>query len=149
MNALLYFLQRYFWFLLLLELQELNFIQPFELALVHTKSTLTTMMATTPDQQQRQLLCSDSINGLGWESGRHVRNMSPRQPNVGTFGPNAPVVATQNWPWHIFLCRCLPTFTKFFYQYESYILEFLCKIWLKYLLDISIQPWYLIAPLNA
>jgi hypothetical protein len=33
---------------------------------------------------------------LGWECRQHVGNMSPRQPNVGTFDQHLPVVATQN-----------------------------------------------------
>jgi hypothetical protein len=33
---------------------------------------------------------------LSWECRQHVGNMSPRQPNVGTFGQHLPVVATQN-----------------------------------------------------
>jgi hypothetical protein len=39
--------------------------------------------------------------------------MSPRQPNVSSFFPNAPVAATQFWSQHIFLCQDLPTSTKF------------------------------------
>ncbi len=33
---------------------------------------------------------------LGWECWQHVGDMSPRQPNVGTFGQHLPVVVTQN-----------------------------------------------------
>ena len=85
---------------------------------------------------------------LGWKSCQHVSDMSPRQPNVSTFGLNAPVVATQNWFQHFFVCRCLPTFTKFFFKCKSYILEFLCKIGSTYLFGIHL-PWYLLAPLDA
>ncbi len=51
-----------------------------------------------------------SAYALGWESRRHVGNMSARQPKVGTFGRLGQVVPTQICSWHFFLCRGLPTF---------------------------------------
>jgi hypothetical protein len=43
---------------------------------------------------------------LSWECWRHVGDMLPRQPNVGTFGRHLPVVATQNQFRHsIFVLR--------------------------------------------
>jgi hypothetical protein len=50
---------------------------------------------------------------LGWESCRHVGDMSARQPKVGTFGRQAPDEPTQIRSRHIILCRGLPTFSKF------------------------------------
>ena len=68
----------------------------------------------------RQLLASSVghknvvlIIVLGWESCRHVGGMLPRQPNVGTFCPNAPVVATQFDPDTFFcvgICQHPPNF---------------------------------------
>ncbi len=52
-------------------------------------------------------------DALGWESRRHVGDMLPRQPNVGTFFPNAPITARQSWSQHNFLCRGLVTSTNF------------------------------------
>ena len=50
---------------------------------------------------------------LGWESRRHVGDMSARQPKVGTFGQQAPDEPTQIHSRHIVLCQGLPTFSKF------------------------------------
>ncbi len=64
---------------------------------------------------------SSGLMAASWAEkiGGHVGDMSPRQPNVGTFCPNAPVVATQFWSRHIFLCRGLPTSTKFSYSRQA------------------------------
>jgi hypothetical protein len=68
-----------------------------------------------------RLQTSVQHKGLGWESCRHVGDMLPRQPNVGTFCQNAPVVATKNWSDTVFLCRGLPTFFPFFLECQRYI----------------------------
>ncbi len=70
--------------------------------------TQKTQKHTTTNMSRRR-----PTHQLGWESRRHVGDMSPRQPNVVTFGRNAPVAPTQFWSRHIFLCRDLPTSTKF------------------------------------
>jgi hypothetical protein len=51
--------------------------------------------------------------GLGWESRRHVGDMSARQPKVGTFGRQAPIEPTKIRSCHFFVCRGLPTVSKF------------------------------------
>jgi hypothetical protein len=50
---------------------------------------------------------------LGWESRRHVGNMSARQPKNGTFGRLGQVVLTQFRSRHFFcvgICRLSPNF---------------------------------------
>jgi hypothetical protein len=64
-------------------------------------------------KKQNWYIKNNSPCHLGWESCRHVGDMSARQPNVGTFG-NIPL----SWqhktnPDTVFLCRGLPTFTQF------------------------------------
>ncbi len=86
---------------------------------------------------------------LGWESCRHVGDMSPQQPNVGTFGRHPPVVATQSQYRHIIfvsgiadihpICILVPELHT-----ENSFVTFGGNIWL-----ISVQPWYFLAPLNA
>ncbi len=83
---------------------------------------------------------------LGWESCRHVGDMSARQPKVGTFGRLGQVVPTQIRSRHIFLCRGLPTFSKFSlstrgtYKESSY--KLVC-------IKQSVQPCYFFAPLTT
>ena len=79
-------------------------------------STVLEQRPHSPGSQHRQgrpALAQEQLREeLGWESRRHVGDMSPRQPNVVTFGQNAPVAPTQFWSRHIFFCRDLPTSTK-------------------------------------
>jgi hypothetical protein len=59
------------------------------------------------------LHCRCAATALGWESRRHVGDMSARQPKVGTFGRLGLVVPTQIRSRHFFCvgdCRLSPNF---------------------------------------
>ncbi len=107
------------------------------------------MAGNTCISSKIKMLAVSALNQLGWESGRHVGNMSARQPNVGTFGRHPPVVATQNQSRHsIFvsgiadihpICILVPELHT-----KNASVTFVGNIWLLY-------PFrrYFLAPLNA
>ncbi len=51
---------------------------------------------STLDEIHTGSLWEQARHKVGWKCRQHVGNMSPRQPNNGTFGRHLPVMATQN-----------------------------------------------------
>ena len=60
-----------------------------------------------------------SVKSLGWECCRHVGDMSAEQPNVGTFGRHAPVMATQIGSRHHIFVLVIANIHQIFSEYQS------------------------------
>ncbi len=96
-----------------------------------------------------------SVN-LGWESCRHVGDMSAWQPNVGTFGQHPPVVVTQNQSLHSIFVLGIANIHPICIQVpelhtQNSSVRFVRNIWLYYIcsdctfLLLSMHKWQSIA----